>query len=83
MLPVTPVTPSMMVLLVEASLKLRLSVPAPVNVFPMVTVEPVALVLFISSVAPLAMLAAPVPMESCVVLTVAMMLPALTVVPPV
>ena len=83
MLPVMPATPAIMVLVIEVSLKLRLRVPAPVKVLAIVTLVPVALVLFNSSVAPLAMLAAPVPIESCVVLTVAMTLPALTVVPPV
>ena len=82
MLPVKPATPAIMVLVIEVSLKLRLRVPAPVKVLAIVTLVPVALVLFNSSVAPEAMLAAPVPMLFCVVFTLARISPALIVVVP-
>ena len=82
MSPAKPVTFVIKVFVAVVSLKLRLSVPAPVNVLLMMTLEPLALVLFICSVAPLATEAELVPIPFCVVFTLATSAPALTVVVP-
>ena len=66
----------------KGSLKLRLSVPAPENVLLTVVVDPEKLVLFISSIAPAAMLAALVEMPFWVVLTLAINVPEFALVEP-